>query len=106
MTEELIKAITDAEKQAEAIKAAALENAAAIIAAAEAEILQNEQAAAEANKKYREEQILAANQDAEKAYQATVAKKKEEAKAYCEKAFASADGEIGKIVGRIISGDC
>ena len=38
MTEELIKAITDAEKQAEAIKAAALENAAAIIAAAEAEI--------------------------------------------------------------------
>ena len=105
MTKDLINAITEVEAQAEQIKAEAIEKANAIVADAEKDALAMERSAAETCKEYRETQNKAAMQDAEAAYLSAIEKKKTEAKEYCREVLENADGEIGKIVGRIIGVD-
>ncbi|MBE7077331.1 MAG: hypothetical protein E7377_01350 [Clostridiales bacterium] len=106
MAEEMIQLIAAAEAEAAQIKTAALEKAAAIVFDAETRAARKEQSAAEVCKAYRETQIKNAIEDAEKEYNASLTAGAQSAKTYCEEVLSGADSVIGKIVGRIISGDC
>lgn len=105
MTEDIIKAITEAEEQAARIKSDALAEAAQILQDAQAEASRLEKFSAEENKQYREMQIKAANAQADKEYEFTLKEKEKEAKAYCENALLQSDASVGKIIGRILGGD-
>lgn len=105
MTEEIIRSITEAETQAEQMKAEALEKAAAIVADAELRAERKERSAAEVCKAYRETQIKNAAADAETEYRAALAAEKQAATDYCSRVLEGADAFIGEIVGRILGGD-
>ena len=106
MAEEIINLIAEAEAEAEQIRTTAQEKAAVVIANAETQAIQQEQAAAERCKVYRETQIKTAIDDAENEYKNTFSASAQSAKAYCEEILSKADAVIGEIVGRIVSGDC
>lgn len=105
MTEDIIKSITQAESQASQIKKEAQEKATAIVAGATSRASEIETAGAQLCKSYRETQIKKAQENAEKEYQTSIRVKTEEAKAYCEDSLKNAEASIGKIVGRIVSGN-
>ena len=105
MTEDIIKAITEAEAQASLIKKEAQEKATAIVAEATLRASETENKSAELCKSYRETQVKEMQENAEKEYQTTIREKTEEAKAYCEKALANAQASTEKIVGRIVRGN-
>ncbi len=106
MTEEIIKSITDAEAQAAAIKRTASERAAQIIAQAEAQATQTERVSADVCKAYVDSQTKAAQAEAEKRYNETLATESKTARAYCAKVLEGAEDCVSKIVGRIVDGDC
>ena len=104
--ENMIQAITEAEEKAAAIKAAALEQAETIIAAAETRAAETEKNAREVCKAYRATQTKLATQKADEQYAAAIAATTAEAKASSEKIMQNVDSTVAKIVGRIVSGDC
>lgn len=106
MTEEIIKAITEAEAQGAKIRSDAMEKAAQIVAAAEAQAAREEKTSAEVCKAYADTQIKVAKADADKSYAETVDSEERKARAYCAEALKNADDEVSEIVGRIIRGDC
>ena len=106
MTEDIIKAITEAELQASQIKREAQEKATEIVAVATLRASETEKENAELCKSYRETQIKEGIEKAESEYQTAIRVKTEEAKAYCADALAKSGASVGKIVGRIVSGDC
>lgn len=106
MTEEIIKSITAAEEQAAQYKRNAVDEAACILTDAQAQATRLENSAAEVCRAYRETQMKNAVNDAEKEYASALRAKENEAKAYCEAALAGSEASVGKIVGRILGGDC
>ena len=106
MTEEIIKSITEAEKQAAECKRLAVEKAACILAEAEEKAVRLETTSVDVCKAYKETQTKIAMEDAERAYQETLEKKRSEAKEYCENALKNSEEAVSKIIGRIISGCC
>ena len=104
--EDIIKSIKKAEEDAAQMKSDALAKAAQILENAQAEAQRMESAAMEANKEYREQQLLKARAQADKEYEFTLREKEKEARAYCEGALLNSAASVEKIVGRIISGDC
>ena len=106
MTEEIIKSITAAEEQAAQYKRNAVDEAARILTDAQAQATRLENSAAEVCRAYRETQMKNAINDAEKEYTSALRVKENEAMAYCEAALAGSEASVGKIVGRILGGDC
>ena len=106
MTEEIIRAITEAEEQAAGLKHAATLAAATVLENANKACKDLETAALAECKAYQEQQKKAAEESAEKAYLETLAKQEEAAKKYCEDVFANVDTAVSKIVGRVTRGDC
>ena len=104
--EDIIKSIKRAEEDAAQMKNDALAKAAQILEAAQIEAQSMENAAAEANKEYREQQLLIARSQADKEYAYALQQKEKEARAYCEAVLLNSEVSIEKIVGRILSGDC
>lgn len=105
MTEEIIKAVTDAEARAAKIKEEALARAAEEQAKAETRAEEIERSSAEVCKAYRETQIKAAEADAEKAYFAALARQREEAARYAESLSDKTEVPVSRIVGRITGGN-
>ena len=106
MTEEMIKAITNAEAEASAIKRAATEKAAKLLAEAEKQANRSEHSSAEVCKAYAETQIKNAYAEADARYEVTVKTEEKQAREYCAKALKNAEDSISKIVGRIVRGNC
>lgn len=106
MTEEIIRAITEAEALAAEEKRNAAAAASKIIEDARLACEEREKRALEENKAYREAQKKEAEASAEAAYIATLSVSEEKAKRYCSNALANARESVCEIVGRITSGDC
>ena len=106
MTEEIIKMITDAEKQAAEIKRSANERAAKILLEAEEQASRKEKSSADVCKAYKETQMNAAKKEAEIAYENSLLESEKNAKSYCAQALDSAEVSVAEIVGRIVRGDC
>ena len=106
MTEEVIKAIAEAEQEGVAMKAMATENAAQTIRQAEQRAEEIEKTSGEVCKAYRETMQKNAEATATKSYEKTLEQAREEAREYCRKILSGTDATVGKIVGRITSGDC
>ena len=106
MTEEIIKAITEAEEEGAAKKLAATEKATQIIKNAEAKAAEIEKSSAEFCKSYREKAFAETEANAQKIYLESLEKAKAEAKEYCQGVLNTAQTSVSKIVGRITSGDC
>ncbi|MBQ8685094.1 MAG: hypothetical protein IJ514_02860 [Clostridia bacterium] len=105
MTEEMIKTITQAEEQAAEKKRAAIEQAATIVANAEAQAARTERSSDEVCKAYRESQLKSAKAEADKRYQETLEEREKAARAACASILKNADGSVSKIVERIVSGN-
>ena len=106
MTEDIIKSIAEAEEDGAAKKATATENAAQAIKQAEQRAAEIEKTSGEVCKAYRETMQKQAEDTANKAYTQTLETARAEAREYCRKILSETDAVVGKIVGRIISGDC
>ncbi|MBQ8322390.1 MAG: hypothetical protein IJX91_00310 [Clostridia bacterium] len=106
MTEEMLKSITEAEARASAIKNAAYEKAAALVAEAEKQAARTEQSSAEVCKAYAETQVKNARAEAERRFEISVKTEEKQAREYCAQALENAEDCIGKIVGRIVGGNC
>jgi vacuolar-type H+-ATPase subunit H len=106
MTEEIIKAIAEAENQATAMKSVATENAAQTVRQAEKRAAEIEKTSSEVCKAYRETMQKNAEETATKSYNQALDQARLEAKEYCRKILSGADATVGKIVGRMTSGDC
>ena len=105
MTEDIIKRIAEAEAEAAAIKAEAEARAAEISTAAEKRKTEIEKTSVEVCKAYRETQIKAAENDAEKAYAKTLEETGAAAKAYADSLKHRAEIPVSEIVGRIVGGN-
>ncbi len=106
MTEEVIKLIADAEKEGLAMKNVASENASQTIRQAEKRAAEIEKTSAEVCKAYRETMQKNAEDTATKTYNQTLEQARLDAREYCRKILSGTDATVGKIVGRITSGDC
>ena len=106
MTEDMMKAITDAEAQASAIKRSAYEKAEKLILEAESQASKTELSSAEVCKAYIETQIKNARAEAEARYDISVKTEEKQAREYCANALKNAENCVNKIVGRIVGGDC
>ena len=106
MTEDIIKSIAEAEEQGAAMKAAATENAAQTIKQAEKRAAEIEKTSGDVCKAYRETMQKQAEETAARSYAQTLEKAQADAREYCRKILSETDAVVGKIVGRIISGDC
>ena len=105
MTEEIIKAITEAEAEGVAKKVTATEEAAKIVKNAEMQATEIEKASAEFCKNYREKMLAETEANAQRIYLETLEKARLEAKEYCRDILSKAETSVSKIVGRITSGD-
>ena len=106
MTDDIIKAITQAETQGEQFKAEARERATFIIEDAEMRATQKVKTTEEICKAYRDTQMKNAQTDAELSYAKLLSEKEAEAKDYCAKVLEDMDTVVSEIVGRILGGDC
>ena len=106
MTEEVIKAIAEAEQEGVAMKAAATANATQTIRQAEQRAAEIEKTSGEVCKAYRETMQKNAEETATKSYLQTLEQARAEAREYCRKILNATEATVGKIVGRITSGDC
>lgn len=106
MTEEIIRAITEAEEKAAEEKQAASLAAANILEAAQKECAQSEKATAEACRAYKENEKKTAEASAQKAYLETLERQQKSAEKYCVEILSNVDTAVSKIVGRITRGDC
>ncbi len=105
MTNEIVKAIMDAEAQAAEIKQKALDEAAKMIADAEARAMQQELDSAAQCKAYRDTELKKATEEAAAIYKQTLEKNERNAKEYCNAVLSNSEISVNKIVGRVISGD-
>ena len=105
MTNEIMKAIMEAEAQAAEIKQKALDEAAKLIADAEARADVQEQASVAQCKQYRDAEIKKATEEAAEEYKRTLVEKERAAKEYCSAILSASEISVNKIVGRVISGD-
>ena len=103
MTDEMIKAITDAEARAVAIKNEANEKAEALLLDAQAQVVSLKSSSEEVLKAYKDTQLAAAKNQAELAFNEEIAKSKKEAQAYASNVIKNADTAVIDIVGRVIS---
>ena len=106
MTEEIIRIIKDAEEQALLEKQEAAAQAEKILAEAQKECAQMEQATAAVCKAYKESGKKCAEEAAQKEYTETLEKRTGEAKVYCAEALKNVEAFASTIVGRITRGDC
>lgn len=104
--EDIIKSIKKAEEEAAQIKSDALLKAAQILEDAQMETNRLERVAAEENKEYRETQLKSAHAQADREYEFTLRERENQAQTYCEAALLDSGAAVGKIIGRILSGDC
>ena len=105
MTEEIIQAITEAETQAAEIRHNAQTQAAQMVADAETQAAEIEKMARESCKAFKAAQTAASNEAAGQEYDAMVAQKTSEARAYCAGVAENVEAVIVEIVGRITSGN-
>ena len=106
MTEEIIRIIKEAEEQALLEKQAAAMQAEKIVADAQKECTQMEQATAAVCKAYKESGKKTAEEAAQKEYAETLKKHTEEAKSYCVEVLKNVESFASTVVGRIMRGDC
>ena len=106
MTEEIIKAITEAEAEGAAKKLAATEQATQIVKNAETKAAEIEKASAEFCKSYREKTLAETEADAQRIYLETLETARTEAKEYCRSVLSKTETSVSKIVGRTTRGDC
>lgn len=99
--EDVIAAVTQAEEKAAQKKAEAQSRAAAILEEAEARSRETLKQAEADCKRYRETELLRAEENAENAYRVAVSDKKAEAKAYAELVMKQAKPAVSRIVRRI-----
>ena len=104
MTKDIVQAITDAEAQAAKIKEAAVKEGQRKIALAESAAAEKEKTSSELCKAYRETRLKAAENDAQKEYEQSMAKSRAHAQNYAKEVLASAD-VTGEIVRRIVGGN-
>ena len=93
--EEIIKSITEAEAQAEVLKAQALARAAEI-----------EKKSAKECKEFRENALKTAQAQAQQAYDRAIEEKRGEAKTYVEQHLERCNLQVQEIVRRVLSGNC
>ena len=106
MTEEVIIAIAEAEQEGVEMKATATANATQTIRQAEQRAAEIEKTSGEVCKAYRETMQKNAEETATKSYLQTLEQARAEASEYCRKILSGTEATVGKIVGRITSGDC
>ena len=99
--DEIIQAVTEAEAKAAQIKAQASEKAAEIVAQAEQEAQDILKASEAECKKYREQAIKSAEENAENAYFVALSSQRAEAKAYADDLLKDTKASVGRIVRRI-----
>ena len=99
--DEIIQAVTEAERSAAQTKAQASEKAAEIIAQAEQEAQDILKASEVECKKYREQAIKSAEENAENAYFVALSSQRAEAKAYADDLLKDTKASVGRIVRRI-----
>ncbi len=104
--EEIIRSITQAESEAEAIKAEALLQCAKIAEEAEAEKNRIADKCEEDCKLYRERGIAEACAEAERQYSAALEKKRAEAAANADSVIKNTDKVVAEIVRRVTRGNC
>jgi vacuolar-type H+-ATPase subunit H len=104
--DDMILAIADAETQATEIKNSAVQRAGVIIEDARAKAAQQEKEQVDVRAKYRDDAIRNAEMQAEEEFNKSIEKSKREAKSYANGVAASTDLIVGKIVGRVSSGNC
>ncbi|MCD8372107.1 MAG: hypothetical protein LUD27_02265 [Clostridia bacterium] len=103
--DELIKSITEAEEKAAALKNDAVIKAGQIIEDARNQAAKIEAESSEQCSRYIDERLKAARVQAEKDYNAYIAKSKADAKIYADDMKKHTDATVGKIVGRITDGN-
>ena len=101
--EEIIKSITEAEAQAEVLKAQALARAAELAEERAAEI---EKKSAKECKEFRENALKTAQAQAQQAYDRAIEEKRGEAKTYVEQHLERCNLQVQEIVRRVLSGNC
>lgn len=99
--EEMLKAIAEAECEAVKIKEAALEQAAKIVADAEARAAELEKQAEAECKAYRVRELKAAEERAQSDYEKALAVRRAEAEKYADGLLLHTDSLVKKIAGRI-----
>ena len=104
--EEIIKSITEAEAQAEALKAQALARAAEIAELAEERAAEIEKKSAKECKEFRENALKTAQAQAQQAYDRAIEEKRGEAKTYVEQHLERCNLQVQEIVRRVLSGNC
>ncbi len=105
MTDEMIKAITDAEERALQIKNEAVEKAEALLSDAQTQVANLKASSDEVLKAYRDTQLADAKKRAEQNYADEIAKAKADAQSYVAQVLQNADVVITDIVGRIVRGN-
>ncbi len=104
--DDIINAITDAEARAAQIKSDAVEQAARIIDEARSKSAEISSEAAQSRSAFRDDSIKAAELKAEEDYNKSIANSRKEAEDYARKVGKNVDAAVGKIVGRVTSGNC
>ena len=106
MTEEIIRAIIEAEETAAEEKKAASLTAAALLEEAEQAVKVLEKSALEECKACEEKEKKAAETLAQKQYEDTLSAQRQSAENYCAEILLNVDTAVSKIVGRVTRGDC
>ena len=104
--EEIIKSITEAEAQAEVLKAQALARAAEIAELAEERAAEIEKKSAKECKEFRENALKTEQAQAQQAYDRAIEEKRGEAKTYVEQHLERCNLQVQEIVRRVLSGNC
>jgi vacuolar-type H+-ATPase subunit H len=105
MTEEMIKAIQDAETKALEIKQDAIAKAEALLSDAQEQANRLKASSEEVLKAYKETQLKSAKDKAERLFEEEIALAKKSAQSYCAEVLQNAETSVTDIVGRVISGN-
>lgn len=105
MTEEMIKAIQDAETKALEIKQDAIAKAEALLSDAQQQANRLKASSEEVLKAYKETQLKSAKEKAERLFEEEIALAKKSAQSYCAEVLQNAETSVTDIVGRVISGN-
>lgn len=104
--DEIIKAITQAEERAAQIKSDAVEQAARIIDEARSKSAEIGREAAQSRSAFRDDSLKAAEAKAEEDYKKAISDSRKAAEEYALRVGKHTDVAVGKIVGRVTSGNC
>lgn len=104
--EDIIKSVNEAETQAEEIKSGAEQQAAQILADAEKKAAAILKQSEEKLKLYREEQLRAAQTNAEDEYKDALQASAQKAEEYANSLIRSTEIQVSEVVGRVSRGNC